>query len=42
MTSSLGRPPDDLTVVKAMSLTNALEKEIERLIVEGELAPGDP
>jgi DNA-binding GntR family transcriptional regulator len=34
-------PLDDLTVVKTVSLTNALEKQIERLIVEGELAPGE-
>jgi DNA-binding GntR family transcriptional regulator len=33
-------PLDDLTVVKTVSLTNALEKQIERLIVDGELAPG--
>lgn len=35
------QPLDDLTVVKTVSLTNALEKQIERLIVEGELAPGE-
>mgnify|MGYP003571212631 FL=1 len=34
-------PLDDLTVVKTVSLTNALERQIERLIVEGELAPGE-
>jgi DNA-binding GntR family transcriptional regulator len=35
------QPLDDLTVVKTVSLTNALEKQIERLIVAGELAPGE-
>lgn len=34
-------PPDDLALVRTVSLTSALEKEIERLIVEGELAPGE-
>ncbi len=35
------QPLDDLTVVKTVSLTNALEKQIERLIIEGTLAPGE-
>ena len=34
-------PRDDLTVVRTVSLTNALEKRIEQLIVDGELAPGE-
>src|SRR3546814_12008939 len=41
MEDNLTQPLDDLTVVKTVSLTNALEKQIERLIVEGELAPGE-
>ena len=41
MDDHLTQPLDDLTVVKTVSLTNALEKQIERLIVEGELAPGE-
>ena len=41
MADDLTQPLDDLTVVKTVSLTNALEKQIERLIVEGELAPGE-
>lgn len=41
MDDNLTQPLDDLTVVKTVSLTNALEKQIERLIVEGELAPGE-
>ena len=35
------QPLDDLTVVRTVSLTSALEKQIERLIVEGKLAPGE-
>jgi len=41
MVDELVPPLDDLTVVRTVSLTNALEKQIERLIVEGELAPGE-
>jgi len=41
MDDNLTQPLDDLTVVKTVSLTSALEKQIERLIVEGELAPGE-
>lgn len=41
MEDHLTQPLDDLTVVKTVSLTNAIEKQIERLIVEGELAPGE-
>lgn len=32
---------DDLTVVRTVSLTNALEKQLEQLIIAGELAPGE-
>src|SRR3546814_1563212 len=32
---------DDLTILRTMSLTGALEREIERLILSGELAPGE-
>lgn len=32
---------DDLSVVKSVSLTRALERQLERLIVEGELMPGE-
>lgn len=32
---------DDLTVVRTVSLTSALEQQLERLIVSGELAPGE-
>ncbi|MFT7310957.1 MAG: DNA-binding GntR family transcriptional regulator [Paracoccaceae bacterium] len=31
----------DLAVVRTTSLTSALEKQLERLIVQGELAPGE-
>lgn len=31
----------DLAIVRTVSLTSALEKQLERLIVEGELAPGE-
>ncbi|MGF1631796.1 MAG: FCD domain-containing protein [Kiloniellaceae bacterium] len=41
MDDPLTQPHDDLTIVRTVSLTNALEKQIERLIVEGELAPGE-
>ena len=41
MDDNLTQPLDDLTVVKTVSLTNVLEKQIERLIIEGELAPGE-
>ncbi|GLK69986.1 FCD domain-containing protein [Ancylobacter dichloromethanicus] len=33
-------PLSDLSVVKSVSLTSALEKELERLILTGELEPG--
>ena len=32
---------DDLSILKTVSLTTALERQLERLIVGGELAPGD-
>lgn len=32
--------PDDLAILRTTSLTSALERELERLIVTGELAPG--
>ena len=32
---------DDLAILRSTSLTSALEKQLERLIVEGELAPGE-
>ena len=32
---------DDLSIVKTVSLTSALERQLERLIVTGELEPGD-
>jgi DNA-binding GntR family transcriptional regulator len=32
---------DDLSILKSSSLTSALEKELERLITEGELVPGE-
>lgn len=32
---------DDLAILRSSSLTSALEKQLERLIVEGELAPGE-
>lgn len=32
---------NDLAILKSVSLTSALERQLERLIVEGELAPGD-
>ncbi len=32
---------DDLTILKTGSLTSAVERQLERLIVQGELAPGD-
>ncbi len=32
---------DDLAVLKSVSLTSALERQLEKLIVEGELAPED-
>ncbi len=35
------QPLDELTVVRTVSLTNALEQQIERLIIDGELAPGE-
>src|SRR3546814_7909979 len=41
MEDNLTQPLDDLTFGKTVSLTNALEKQIERLIVEGERAPGE-
>ncbi|HET8726237.1 MAG TPA: FCD domain-containing protein [Alphaproteobacteria bacterium] len=31
---------DDLTIVRTVSLTSALERELERLILSGELPPG--
>jgi DNA-binding GntR family transcriptional regulator len=34
-------PQDDLTVIRTVSLTSALEKQLERLIIDGELAPGE-
>ncbi|ATI43535.1 GntR family transcriptional regulator (plasmid) [Pacificitalea manganoxidans] len=37
MTSQNG----DLAILKTVSLTSALERELERLIVNGELAPGE-
>jgi len=33
--------PGDLDIVRTVSLTSALEAQIERLIVDGELKPGD-
>jgi len=41
MDNDLSQPLDDLTVVRTVSLTTALEKKIERLIVDGELVPGE-
>ncbi len=41
MVENMTQPLDDLTVVKTVSLTNAIERQIERLIIEGELAPGE-
>lgn len=35
------RGEDELSVVRRVSLTRALEKHLERLITEGELAPGE-
>ncbi|ETX13309.1 GntR family transcriptional regulator [Roseivivax halodurans JCM 10272] len=32
---------DDLSIIRTVSLTSALERQLERLIVEGELGPGD-
>jgi hypothetical protein len=32
---------DDLRILRTVSLTSALEREIERLILTGELPPGD-
>lgn len=32
---------DDLAILKTSSLTSALEKQLERLIIDGELAPGE-
>lgn len=32
---------DDLAILKTSSLTSALEKQLDRLIAEGELAPGE-
>lgn len=32
---------DDLAVLKSASLTSAVERQLEHLIVQGELAPGD-
>lgn len=32
---------DDLAILRTVSLTSALERRLERLIVEGELAPGE-
>jgi phosphonate utilization transcriptional regulator len=32
---------DDLTILRTVSLTRALEREIERLILSGDLAPGE-
>ncbi|HDZ73177.1 MAG TPA: FCD domain-containing protein [Aurantimonas coralicida] len=32
---------DDLAILKTSSLTSALEKQLERLIADGELAPGE-
>jgi DNA-binding GntR family transcriptional regulator len=41
MDETIPEPLDDLTVVRTVSLTNAIEKQIERLIVDGALAPGE-
>jgi len=41
MDETLPEPLDDLTLVRTVSLTNAIEKQIERLIVDGALAPGE-
>lgn len=38
--STISKPRNDLTIVRTVSLTTALEKEIEHLILVGELAPG--
>ena len=41
MDETLPEPLDDLTLVRTVSLTNAIETQIERLIVDGTLAPGE-
>ncbi len=40
MSSTTSRHVDDLSVVKSVSLASALVREIERLILTGELEPG--
>lgn len=32
---------DDLSILKTVSLTSALERQLEKLIIEGKLAPGE-
>lgn len=41
MDDAVSEKQDDLTVVRTVSLTTALEQHLERLIVSGELAPGE-
>lgn len=41
MGNSTSGSMEDLDVVRTVSLTSALEKALERLIVDGELAPGE-
>ena len=38
---TVGSADSDLAIVRRVSLTNALERQLERLIIEGELAPGE-